>query len=331
MKCNLIQISLLVAVLTALPIVANAQLTFVTNNGSITITGYTGNPTIVNIPGTTNGYPVTSIALQAFQNKTVTSVTIPDSVTNIGGSAFFNCVNLTNVTLGNGVITIGNSAFNSCTALNNITLPNSLKILGLGAFNFCTSLNNVTIPNSISSIGTTAFYHCSSLVSVSIPDSVTNIGTSAFYTCSKLARATIGSNVVSISSYALAYCTNLGGIYFKGNAPTADSTVCTNDSKAIVYYLPGTTGWGATFAGIPTALWLPQAQTTDNGFGVRTNQFGFNINWASGQTVVVEASTNLSKLAWQPVQTNPFTSDSFYFSDPQWANYPSRFYRLRSP
>jgi hypothetical protein len=70
-------------------------------------------------------------------------------------------------------------------------------------------------------------------------------------------------------------------------------------------------------------------QTTGDSFGVKTNQFGLNINWASGQTVVVEASTNL--INWQPLQTNTLTTGSAYFSDPQWTNYPSRFYRLRSP
>jgi hypothetical protein len=46
---------------------------------------------------------------------------------------------------------------------------------------------------------------------------------------------------------------------------------------------------------------------------------------------VVEACTNLSNPVWQPVQTNTFTAGTAYFSDPQWTNYPGRFYRLRSP
>jgi hypothetical protein len=56
-------------------------------------------------------------------------------------------------------------------------------------------------------------------------------------------------------------------------------------------------------------------QTTGSSFEVQMNQFGFNINWASGQ----------------PVQTNALTSGTANFSDPQWTNYTSRFYRLRSP
>jgi hypothetical protein len=95
--------------------------------------------------------------------------------------------------------------------------------------------------------------------------------------------------------------------------------------------LPNTIGWSNTFAGLPTALWLPQVQTADGNFGVKTNQFGFTISWASGQTVVVEACTNLSKPNWIPVATNTLTADSSYFSDPQPANLPGRFYRLRSP
>jgi hypothetical protein len=82
--------------------------------------------------------------------------------------------------------------------------------------------------------------------------------------------------------------------------------------------------------GIPTALWLPQVQVTDTSFGVKSNQFGFNVIWASGMSVVVEASLSLSNPVWSPVATNNLVGDSFYFSEPQWTNYPSRFYRVRS-
>ena len=86
-----------------------------------------------------------------------------------------------------------------------------------------------------------------------------------------------------------------------------------------------------TFGGRPTAIWRPQVQTGDASFGVQLNQFGFNMAWASGQIVVVEACTNLTNPVWSPLQTNTFTSDTLYFSDAQWTNYPARLYRLRSP
>jgi hypothetical protein len=129
-------------------------------------------------------------------------------------------------------------------------------------------------------------------------------------------------------------CTSLTAVFFQGNPPTI---LYQNDppawefGNATVYYLPGTTGWGSTFPGVPTALWQPQVQTADSSFGVRTNQFGFDINWASGMTVVVEASPTLIDPTWSPLSTNTLTTGSSYFADPQWTNYPTRFYRLRMP
>jgi len=78
---------LLLLVLVALPAMVQAQFTFTTNNGSITITGYTGTDANIVIPGTINGYPVTSIASNAFYRVGVT-ITVPSSVTNLANSAF---------------------------------------------------------------------------------------------------------------------------------------------------------------------------------------------------------------------------------------------------
>ena len=76
--------------LLALPAVVQAQFTYTTNNGTITITGYTGSGGAVTIPSTINGLPVTSIGDYAFYNCTsLTSVTIPNSVTSIGDEAFW--------------------------------------------------------------------------------------------------------------------------------------------------------------------------------------------------------------------------------------------------
>jgi hypothetical protein len=99
----------------------------------------------------------------------------------------------------------------------------------------------------------------------------------------------------------------------------------------MAYYLPNTTGWTNPFYGLPTAAWSPQVLTSDGNFGVRSNRFGFNLTWVNGQTVVVEACTNLANPAWIPVGTNTVTGSSSYFSDHQWTNDSSRFYRLAPP
>jgi hypothetical protein len=133
-----------------------------------------------------------------------------------------------------------------------------------------------------------------------------------------------------VGSYAFNACTRLTSVYFLGNAPSANYPLFVNADNPVVYYLPGTTGWGAMFGGALTAPWNPQVQTSGAGFGVQMNQFGFNINWASGMVVVVEACTNFANPVWQPVQTNTLTGSSCFFNDPAWTNYPGRFYRLRS-
>jgi uncharacterized repeat protein (TIGR03803 family) len=89
----------------------------------------------------------------------------------------------------------------------------------------------------------------------------------------------------------------------------------------------GSAGSGAVFSLNTT----PQFQTGASNLGVQTNQFGFSLSGYSNQVIIVEASTNMTGSNWQPVQTNTLTSGSSYFSDPQWTNYPGRFYRLRSP
>jgi hypothetical protein len=102
---------------------------------------------------------------------------------------------------------------------------------------------------------------------------------------------------------------------------------------ATLYYLSGTTGWSSNASGRPTALWvLPNPLVLNFGpsFGVQANHFGFIISWATNVPVVVEACTNLSNPAWSPIATNTLLNGSVYFSDPQWSNYASRFYRVRS-
>ena len=75
----------------------------------------------------------------------------------------------------------------------------------------------------------------------------------------------------------------------------------------------------------------PRMENNDASFGVRSNQFGFNLSWADGRTVVDEASTTLTNPSWRSVSTNTLVDRSSYFSDSQWTNHPGRFYRIRSP
>src|ERR1035438_1968935 len=353
--------------LLTLPAAVEAQFTYTTNNGAITITRYTGPGGAVTIPNKITGMPVTSIGPSAFQfNSSLTSVAITNSVISIGDGAFAACPSLTAITvdgvnpafasvagvlhtksqttlvqypggkagaytISNSVTSIGNWAFASCATLTSIAIPNSVTSIGDSAFWSCPSLTNVTIGDKVANIGVFAFEFCPNLTSVAIPNSVTNIAFGAFEVCPKLTTVTIGNRVASIGDHAFQLCTNLTAAYFMGNAPSVGSFVFFGDTHATVYYLPGTTGWASTFAGVPAVLWNPQVQTSRASFGVRTNRFGFDIAGSSNLVIVVEACTNLANPLWSPVGTNTLTSGSSYFSDPPSTNFTRRFYRLRPP
>ncbi len=101
--------------------------------------------------------------------------------------------------------------------------------------------------------------------------------------------------------------------------------------------MPGTTGWSNTYgaaggyAGAPTALWNPVIEAGDGIFGVVNGQFGFDIKGTPGIPIVVEACTNLANPVWTPVQSMTVTNGLVYFSDPNWSNYPTRYYGIGFP
>jgi len=344
----------------------SASLTNVTIPNSVTNIGsyafsYCASLTSITIPNS-----VTSIGGNTFRNCTsLTSVSLGTNISTIGIYAFYYCINLTSVSIPNSVTSIGNNAFYYCTSLTSISLGNNVTNIGIYAFYYCTSLTSVSIPNSVTSIGNNAFYYCTSLSAIivdslnpaysstdgvlfdksetmliqypggkegnyTIPNSVTSIGDGAFFSCTSLASVMIGYGITNIGDSAFCYCTNLTGVYFRGNTPNVGYNPFYGDNKATGHYLPGTTGWDS-FNALPITLWLPQLQTGDVNFGVRTNRFGFNIFWASGMVVVVEACTNLTNPVWSLLRTNTLVGDTLYFSDPQWTNHPTRFYRLRWP
>ena len=99
------------------------------------------------------GNSVTSIGSSAFANcSSLTSITIPDNVTTIGGSAFYNCESLTYATIGNGVTIISNNLFSYCSSLTSVTLGNSVTGIDKEVFAYCFSLTSITLPNSITII-----------------------------------------------------------------------------------------------------------------------------------------------------------------------------------
>jgi hypothetical protein len=260
--------------------------------------------------------------------------TIPSGVVSIGESAFAYCRGLTSVAIPDGVSDIATNAFQTCDSLTSITIPNGVNSIGNSTFANCFSLRSATIPGSVGTIGENAFGNCPLLSKVTMANGVGSIADNAFLNCNGLESVTIPASVTNIGAYALGICPQQVSFYFLGDAPSTDPLAFWGIESGTVYYLPGTTGWSNTLAGLPTALWTlpyPVILNSSSSFGVQSNRFGFSISWVTNRPVVVQASTDLANPVWTTLQTNALTNGVFNFSDPQWNNYPGRFYRIVSP
>lgn len=194
-------------------------------------------------------YRVTRIKVEGFSGySSLTSITIPKSVTSIEPGAFSGCDSLVsivvaegntvydsrdncnaiiekatntlicgcrNTTIPNSVTEIGTRAFANCHKLTDITIPDSVTSIGERAFLWCFSLSTVTIPNSVTTIGKRAFSGCG-VQTVIISDGVTSIGEEAFLDCESLEEIVIGNSVKSIGSEAFCSCEMLSNIRFQG-------------------------------------------------------------------------------------------------------------------
>jgi len=195
---------------------------------------------------------------------------IPSSVVGIDDKAFFQCTKLASITIPDSVISIGNKAFMGCSGLTSVTIPAGTKSIGDVPFAACPKLQTITVdmlnPAFSSADGVlfdkkqAKLFQCPGAKAgeYTIPGTVTTIEDEAFAGCADLTRITIPASVTSIGNHAFRGCKALTGIYFQGNAPKVSEDKATLDAdKATVYYQAGTTGWGSTFGGRPTAVWKP--------------------------------------------------------------------------
>ncbi len=236
----------------SVPLLSNSAPAFAATSGdyeysvntdqlSCTITKYVGSGGEVAIPSNVDGYSVTAIGNSAFKDiKTIskltipntvitigdsgfkgmtnlTSVTIPNSVTTLGDYAFMLEENLPTLTIPNSVTTIGNQAFSNCYKLETLNLPNRLKTLGFGAFTNCWKIKTIVLPEGLTYVPNSSFMDCLALETVIIPESVTTIQGWAFHRAPAFKSLTIPKSVQTIGSAAFYDCKKLTTLYLNGS------------------------------------------------------------------------------------------------------------------
>lgn len=246
---------------------------------TVTITKYTGTESTVILPSTISNWPVTKIGEDALKdNTTITSVTIPANVTEIGSNAFAGCTNLTsvhyegdwsNLTIQSGnpavqdaanaplfdfefippdntAVIVTNYKYNGAAA--DVTIPSRYQgkpvtTIGHAAF-FNSAVTSVTIPDSVTSISDEAFINCPKLTNISIPNSVTYIGFSAFSSCTSLKSITLPSSLSFISGALFLGCSQLTTIHIPVSVTSIGNNAFADCPSLMTVTYPGSkTQW----------------------------------------------------------------------------------------
>jgi len=260
----------------------SGEWTYSVENNQATITYYTGAGGAVTIPSEVNGIPVVRVGVDwaPVINNSVTSVTIPNSVTSIGSTAFMHCTGLTSITIGNSVTNIGEGAFYCCSSLTSINIPNSVTSIGMAAFYDCTSLTSATIGNGVTIIGMLMFNGCSNLTRISIPNSVTSIGWWAFSGCTSLTSATIGNGVTNIGDRAFDNCSGLTSLIIPNGVTSIGDLAfrgCTSLTSVVIPNSVTSIGKDAfKYCTTLSSVYLPvRFETTYTNFGLTDSQVSF--------------------------------------------------------
>ena len=205
------------------------------NDGSYYIVSYKkGNNKKIKeivIPSVFESKPVKAIAEGGFKNCNVfTEITIPDSITEIGKEAFYQC-SLSSITIPDGVTTIGDSTFCYSNFLSSITIPDSVTSIGYRAFDGCSHLKSIDLPDGITKIESFTFGSCYRLESVTIPSSVKSIGYGAFNNCTSLTSITLPYGIECIDYFAFQNCTSLESVTISSSITSIENNAFSGCEK----------------------------------------------------------------------------------------------------
>ena len=228
-------------------------------NGDVVI------PSTVEYNGTT--YSVASIDSWAFDCcYSLTSVSIPNSVTAIGTGAFYWCLFISSINIPEGITSLENHTFYACLSLTDIVIPNTVNTIGKYAFAYCEDLASIQLPSSLTELDTCAFYHCKSLNAVSFPNGLTRIGAWAFDSCVNLSNITLPEGLTTMEKFAFRECSGLQYAELPSSLAVLDTAVFEYCTSLTSVNLPnGLTrigGWAFDSCVNLSSITLPESLTT---------------------------------------------------------------------
>lgn len=183
----------------------------------------------------------------------ISSISLPEGLTNIGTMAFVNCSTVVSeVVIPSTVIYIETLSFGYCHSIPHIEIPDGVQSIDAKAFISCSSLDSIHIPAGISTIKESTFEYCSSLPYLYLPATVQTIERNAFNNCTNLVRIDVESEIPA----TIASDDNLGGVYGAiSNGQRVFARDFSNDLTDIEVYIPaGTKAAYETSWGIETAV-----------------------------------------------------------------------------
>jgi len=203
------------------------------------INGYTGSESEITVPAEIGGYIVQAITNGVFENnKTLSKVTIPDSVERLGSSLFRGCTSLTEVSFPAHVTVIPAATFFGCTSLTSFTFWEGLTEIGSEAFRGCTSLTGIELSTSVKSVGNNAFEGCTSLTSFKSGAGLRSIGDRAFINCGKLETLDLCEGLTTIYAYAFEACKSLTEVTLPDSVTTIAANAFLNCTALTSVSLP---------------------------------------------------------------------------------------------
>ena len=182
-------------------------------------------------------YGMTEVEPEAFREKDIVSIELPNSVTKIGECAFF-LSSLKEAVIPYSVKTIERRAFSACE-LEKITIPYGVEYIGESAFSGCESLHTVSLTKGLKIIDERAFYECKCLAKINLPEGIEKIGREAFSFCDNLSEIEIPKSVTEIEANPFRACRKLCIHIDEENLSykLIDGSIFTADGKKIISYL----------------------------------------------------------------------------------------------